>query len=62
MGMQCSSTGSSSLVLCPINTFILVLSFSACLAENPGVMKIENPIFYSQNARMGPHTIESCTR
>ena len=27
------------------------LSFSACLAENPGVLKIENPRFYARNAR-----------
>ena len=27
------------------------LPFSACLAENPGVLKIENPRFYARNAR-----------
>jgi hypothetical protein len=32
------------------------LSFSACLAENPGVLNIENPRFYARNAgRMTSH-------
>ncbi len=28
-----------------------ILSFSACLAENPGALKIENPEFSARNAR-----------
>ena len=31
------------------------LSFSACLAENPGALKIENPEFSAQNARSYPY-------
>src|ERR1700732_4995363 len=28
-----------------------ILSLSACLAENPGALKLENPRFYARNAR-----------
>jgi hypothetical protein len=32
-----------------------ILSFSACLAENPGDLKIENPEFSARNARSYPY-------
>ena len=39
-------------VLCPVKYLHTgKLSFSACLAENPGALKLENLGFYARNAR-----------